>query len=346
MVGRAQQDGPSQSTHFMVNPFIINPALSGSEDNIDLKMGYRQQWAGIDGAPRTMYLSGHMPVGKPHTAQTHPGDYHNWCGVGFVAYQHSAGPLSETSVYGNFSYNLRLTKGSGYGWKHRDGLSLSMGMFLGMKNIGWNQEELTQIKTPGVQGEADYVALDVNPENAGSVLDGSFGAMLYYRNQYYLGISANQLFAGQMGFGDGNRLSPHFYLTAGAKWETQDDIYLLPSILTKKVFGAPWSIEANLRVDIKDRFFGGVSLRGGNSGSLSQPFNFDALGLMVGTQIEWKEGIHNFRRGKHSVAIQLFYSYDVPLSALAAQSSGGHEITCGFLLPAMFNERNAEDTWR
>uniref|UniRef100_UPI0039AEF884 type IX secretion system membrane protein PorP/SprF n=1 Tax=Myroides odoratus TaxID=256 RepID=UPI0039AEF884 len=51
----AQQD--PQYTQYMYNPASINPAYAGSVDHLQLFGLYRTQWVGLDGAPRTAYLS-------------------------------------------------------------------------------------------------------------------------------------------------------------------------------------------------------------------------------------------------------------------------------------------------
>src|SRR5437868_15533041 len=53
-----------QYTQYILNNYILNPALSGIENYTDIKASARDQWVGLNGAPRTMYLTVHMPVGK------------------------------------------------------------------------------------------------------------------------------------------------------------------------------------------------------------------------------------------------------------------------------------------
>ena len=43
--------------YFLV-PSLINPALSGKNDFIDLKAGYRQKMIGIDDNPATVFFNG------------------------------------------------------------------------------------------------------------------------------------------------------------------------------------------------------------------------------------------------------------------------------------------------
>ena len=53
-----------QYTQYVLNNYIINPALSGIENYTDVKISSRDQWVGLNGAPRTMYLTVHSPIGK------------------------------------------------------------------------------------------------------------------------------------------------------------------------------------------------------------------------------------------------------------------------------------------
>ena len=59
---KAQQ--AAQYTQFTLNPFILNPAVAGMHDYLDLNMGFRRQWAGFDQAPQTYYFSAHKPLNK------------------------------------------------------------------------------------------------------------------------------------------------------------------------------------------------------------------------------------------------------------------------------------------
>ena len=56
----AQQ--PFRFTQYFQNTIAINPAVAGSEDFLDVKLGYRQQWTGLDASPQTLYVSAHAPL--------------------------------------------------------------------------------------------------------------------------------------------------------------------------------------------------------------------------------------------------------------------------------------------
>src|SRR5438067_12894592 len=51
-------------TQYILNNYILNPALSGIENYTDVKLSYRNQWTGLNGAPVTLYFSIQGPIGK------------------------------------------------------------------------------------------------------------------------------------------------------------------------------------------------------------------------------------------------------------------------------------------
>src|SRR5688572_5245196 len=51
-------------TQYLMNQYIINPAISGIENYVDLKVSARDQWVGLAGAPKTSYFTVHAPLGK------------------------------------------------------------------------------------------------------------------------------------------------------------------------------------------------------------------------------------------------------------------------------------------
>ncbi len=58
----AQQD--PQYTQYMYNMNVINPAYAGSSDATSIGILYRDQWEGLDGAPKTATMNVHFPAGN------------------------------------------------------------------------------------------------------------------------------------------------------------------------------------------------------------------------------------------------------------------------------------------
>lgn len=334
-----------QSSQFMINPFLLNPAYSSMDDDLDFKLSSRKQWVGVEGAPTTNYMSIDTPLGKPRWAATHPGDFHNWHGAGFQLINDAIGPYSNTRVNLSYSYNLKLHNGANYGYQHKDGLRMSLGVQAGFNNFSIDGERLGSSKTntgglienQSVGGDNTYNQLFY----AGSqrTTDMNFGALVYYNQKYYLGFSTTQILEQNIRISDDTRLARHYFVLGQIKHQLTESSYLIPSFIAKFTPSAPISYEANVRYDYIDKYFFGAGYRRG-----------DAISLMIGSELKWGEKIKNFRLDKHRYKVQFYYTYDYTVSKLNSKyllgrSKGSHEIMIAFLIPPFFHERNAEDTW-
>src|SRR5690348_16047035 len=113
-------------TQYILNNYILNPAISGIENYTDVKFSYRNQWTGIDGAPQTIYGSIQGPIGKKDYKTT-PTSFEpqgenaignsylednvtseNHSGIGLIAMNDKTGYLSRTSVYATYAYHIGL----------------------------------------------------------------------------------------------------------------------------------------------------------------------------------------------------------------------------------------------
>src|SRR5688572_8114710 len=111
-------------TQYILNQYIVNPALSGIENYIDIKASHRHQWVGIQDAPVTTYVSLHGAFGKDelrttvtsfeipgenprgkkyYESYTVPASHH---GAGLQVINDVTGPLSNFSIYGTYAYHL------------------------------------------------------------------------------------------------------------------------------------------------------------------------------------------------------------------------------------------------
>src|SRR6201986_3104423 len=104
-----------QYTEYVFNNLLLNPAVTGIENYIDLKAGYRSQWTGLQGAPVTSYLTLSAPFGsdfvRGDAASVSPGNEENpysrlysqnyqaaepHPGIGFMVVSDQAGPINTT----------------------------------------------------------------------------------------------------------------------------------------------------------------------------------------------------------------------------------------------------------
>jgi type IX secretion system PorP/SprF family membrane protein len=315
IVVRAQQT--PQYTQYMVNPYLYNPALAGSEDFIDIKAGYRAQWVGLENAPTTMYLSAHAPI-KEHTLRHAKNDKKAYPGIGGYVMKDETGPISNLRFNGTFSYNLQISSGKWYGaLHHSDGVRLTLGMSLGVNQYQIDVDKL-KLEDPNDPSLSAGSMSQMNP-------DASLGAWLYFGEKFYIGASANQILNSKVKFSEElneqaktiGRLTPHYNLVAGTKLEVGYELYLMPSFMVKGVSGAPVSWDLNTRLDYQDTYYGGISYR-----------HQDAIALLAGLVLGKKKNI------------EVAYSYDFTLSNIAQYSSGSHEVTLGYRIMPHIHARN------
>eukprot|EP01035_Chromulina_nebulosa_P056849 gene56849-77913_t len=114
-------------TQYILNNYIINPAVAGIENYTDIKASHRHQWVGIQDAPVTTYLTIHGSIGKEDdrttTSSYEPnGDnprghaywqdyqsakpHHGW---GVQVINDRTGPLNRFSAYGTYAYHLGIS---------------------------------------------------------------------------------------------------------------------------------------------------------------------------------------------------------------------------------------------
>src|SRR4051812_7152338 len=138
-------------TQYILNTFIINPAVAGIENYTDVKASHRRQWVGLNGAPVTTYLTIQGPLHKSTTGRENATSFHPtgenprgeqyWkdytaadphAGVGLTILNDKTGPLNRFSITAAYAYHLPLTSKT----------SLSAGVATGIQNMHLNISEL------------------------------------------------------------------------------------------------------------------------------------------------------------------------------------------------------------
>ena len=313
-----------QYTHYIFNNYILNPAITGIENYTDAKAGYRNQWQGLTDAPITSYISIHAPLGKKFTqgsATSFPGEGNNPMsrsyvqtykasephhGVGVHLVSDEIGPFSRTDINLTYAYHLGLT----------ENINLSVGVAAGMSRISLDRSKIV-LEDPTDQAISDNNESQIQPD---------LGAGIWlYGPRYFAGVSAQQLLGRQLNFSDyaeynqGEQMQ-HYFITAGYKFYLSDDIAAIPSAMVKLVSPVPASVDLNMKLAFKDKFWLGGSYRKDDS--------FAALaGFNVG---------HFFN---------LSYSYDFTTSDLRSVSNGTHEIVLGLLLNNRYKVTCPQRNW-
>lgn len=307
-----------RTSQYIFNNYLLNPALSGIDSYIDLKMGLRQQWSGIDGAPSTQYLTlsaplgeefirgsvnsfssrGYNPMSRSFVNTYQAAEPHH--GLGLTAMTDKAGLVRQTNVSATYAYHLGLTSE----------VNLSVGVSGGFNSLNIDTKKILAGNENDVLFTADF--------NNRIRPDVGFGLWLY-SPRFFVGASAKQLL-GKRQLIENNQVqtlgyqSPLFYGTAGYKIFLDEDIAMIPSFLVSYVLHAPFAFDANVKVGYQDKLWVGGSFRNNDSFSLLAGFNVAKL-------------------------VNLSYSYDVNTSGLRKVNNGTHEIVLGFLLNNIYEVR-------
>lgn len=182
-------------------------------------------------------------------------------------------------------------------------LNLSIGVAAGITRFGLDASrlELEVMDDPALQ---NTIVSQYKPDLA-------MGLWLYGA-RFFAGISVQQILPQRLSFTtetsfDQGKTVPHGFATVGYKFSIDETISAIPSIMIKYVRPISPSVDANLKVNFKDRFWLGGSYRHHDSYAALAGFNFSKLA-------------------------NLTYSYDFTTSELNKVSGGSHEIVLGIQL--------------
>lgn len=225
-------------SQYMMNGFLLNPAMAGSKDFIPIALTVRQQWVGLKGAPQTYALSGHA---APFLNKA--------MGVGGYIYNDNFGPISRTGLLASYAYHLKL------GSKNK----LAFGMSLSAFQYKIDESQLT-LTNP------NDAAINYNVDKK-IVPDANFGAY-FYSQKYWAGIAVAQLLQWKIDVGQAdvqNKMVRHYFVNAGYKFDLNKyvkNFELEPSILVKATeMRSPLQLDINLKGYYKKNYWLGVSYR-------------------------------------------------------------------------------------
>jgi len=234
-------------SQYMLNAFLLNPAIAGTDETSPLKLTFRQQWVGIEDAPSTQAISGHTLL-----------DALENCGVGGFIYRDKFGPVSQTGIHGAFSYHLKVAANTNMSF----GLSMSGFQYV----INESNLNIINPADPSITGKTESVW----------VPDANFG--LYLRNpKFYLGVSSTQLIQKKFNLSAYNlgSMIRHYYFTSGYNWQINEHYILTPSLLLKTTEFTPVQMDINAQIFYKKLFLIAFSYR-----------NKDASVAMIGFKKE------------------------------------------------------------
>jgi len=312
-------------TQYILNSYILNPAVTGIENYTDIKLSNRNQWTGINGAPVTTYFSIHAPIGKTDLRTTAtsfgvpgedprgkrlweeytPPDPHH--GIGFTAMNDKAGYINRWSLNATYAYHKPL------GVK----TTLSAGFSAGFTSVNLDRSKI------------EWANLDPNDPAIGigtgelKKLKPEIGAGLWlYSAQYFLGVSVLNIIPGKAKFVTndkyGTSYTPNYFVTAGYRFSLTDEVMMMPSVMFQYWQPQLGGLHTNVKFQYLDKVWVGGGYRFSNLIS-----GYSALaGLNV------------------SNTLNVSYSYEVATtSRLRTYTGNTHEIMLGFILGNKYSQK-------
>lgn len=227
------------TTHFMYNKLALNPAYAGKDETFTLNLIHRDQWTGLDGAPRGQALSLNFP------------EFKGGLGLGLNVGRESIGIQERLTLEGNYSYKFDLAEGS-----------LSMGLSASTRQF---TNDFSDPRLVALQG------IDIDPAISGQRESKNVfnaGAGVYFRtNTYYVGVSVPRLIRADLDFDtDGGTISSevrHLYIMTGAAFPLKDKLKFTPQVLFRLAENSPFDLDLNFGLDYDEKYYGAINFRAG-----------------------------------------------------------------------------------
>lgn len=246
---------------FLMNPFLTNPAYTGTETKAPLSIAARQQWLGIKGAPAWQSATWHsnLNAGKQHfnpwgfvnKGQNSFGNVGLGAGVFNVRY----GAISQAGIHLDYAYHVFLGKGR-----------LSFGLAPMYQQYVIDKSEFIL-----PDGSGSDPLIDGRSKEVLHFIDFNAG-IHYFSDKIFAGFSAVQLFNSAVYFGDlsfptagkpydNPYLARSFYGYGGVTRSVGRNVSIEPSVLFKYNVQGGLGFQVNLRTTINENFQAGLLYR-------------------------------------------------------------------------------------
>ena len=272
-IGHAQQD--AQFTQYMYNTININPAYAGSRGALSIFALHRDQWVGLDGAPKTNTISVNTPINNSNI------------GLGVSLVNDKIGPTNENQ----FSVDLSYTVPTSEAWKLSFGIKGTADIF----NL-----DVTKLN-PENQGDPQFQNLDND-------FSPNIGAGIYWHSDNaYIGLSVPNFI--QTNRYDDNDVAIYkdkinYYLMGGYIFDFSQEVKFKPAVLTKMVEGAPLQVDVSANFLFFEKLTLGAAYRWDAAVSAMAGFQLtDALYLGYAYDNETTR-LRNYNSGSHEIFLR------------------------------------------
>ena len=285
----------SQGFQFMS---MYNPAFSGMDEFTDIRLGYRYQWAGLNGAPKYANLSLNTRLKQPFDITTNALRISNLKGLDI--------PAKKLLIHGlgvnvfQASYGQVQTIGGGLNYSLHFSLSRKLKLATGVGVIIQNTKiDISKVAVRDPDRYYDYLL-----SNGFSKTDLNVRAgVLLYSSKFYLGITYLPLIQKSFQLPDSTSEGSIYTASAqaGVSLQFSPAFLLKPSVLAMIYSDNSVAIDYNVKAFVGNRVWFGLSYR-----------DIQAAVIMLGFNV--------------NSALAVSYSYEMSMGKFKTFNDGSHEI--------------------
>jgi len=294
-------------SQYMLNGFLLNPAIAGAEGYTAVNLTAREQWIGFKDAPGTYalsfqtrmlknsYISKSSSVKKRQRYSSRSGKV----GLGGYVFNDRNGAVERTGIKISYAYHMFFSRSQ-----------LSFGLAASAYQFRLNDEKII-LENP----DDDFW----NNAHGTTFIPDADAGIYYDARNWYVGFSVDQLFESVIKLGntgyDQYKMERNYYLLGGYDFELNDRIIVTPSTLVKFAESGALQLDISGKVYYDQTYWGGLTYRTGN-----------ALIIMAGLSID---------------RLIFGYAFDVSMSSIMKHSFGTHE----FIFAAKFGDNARRYRW-
>jgi type IX secretion system PorP/SprF family membrane protein len=280
--------------NYYLNPFTINPAITGSDVYPVADLAINKQWLAFPNSPSTLSISGNCRIGfwdfydPKGFVNTGPLKLKDRIGLGFDIFKDNNGPLSTTGILLSYAYHMPVTEDSRLSF----GMSM-LGSFYSLNSSLFKPDQPDPYLMTG---------------NSNSFRYNFCAGTYYYSPAYFAGISATKLLADKMNVNNQLNEEPGFHLIAGYKlMRNSNSFNLEPSVILTKSANTDFSCDIHAKLYIRR-------------------YNWIAFSYSTSEKMNILIGLHLYKM------LYIGYNYGYTMSKIASYNYGSHEIHLGINL--------------
>jgi len=283
-------------SQYLMNGFMVNPAMAGYDGYTSFNLTYRQQWIGFKDAPRTYSAAFQSRLyRKSYKIVTNPLKRGNMLipstkgrvGLGAYVINDAVANVARTGFSFTYAYHIIMNN-----------QQLSFGLAAKAFQYRINSDQLQFGEDGDPVMNNDFVSVAYSPD--------AYVGVLFNGIDYFVGFSVSNLFQTSIKIGSIEvpdfKTLRHYWLMGGYRFQITRDLELEPGGLFKTSENWNPQGDISLRLYYLMDFWAGVSYRTNNSLIGMVGVRFD--NIFFGYSFDWNfSDIGNYNYGSHEITL-------------------------------------------